>query len=52
MRQDTFYDKLVFQKIRNLLGGNILRSATGSAPISKEVNEFSRACFSCPVCTT
>lgn len=26
IRQDTIYDKLIFSKIRNMLGGEIIRS--------------------------
>lgn len=48
-RKDTIYDKLVFNRFRSLLGGNIVRTATGSAPISDEVLIFSKAAFSCPV---
>lgn len=47
--RDTLYDKLIFNKIRDLFGGNVIRTATGSAPIAKEVMEFSRSLFSCPV---
>lgn len=43
------FDKLVFNKIREKLGGNICRMATGSAPISDEVMIFSKAAFSCPI---
>jgi len=49
IKQNTIYDKLIFGKIRNLFGGNVVRSATGSAPIKKEVMEFARSAFSCPV---
>ncbi|RNA24081.1 long-chain-fatty-acid-- ligase 5 [Brachionus plicatilis] len=48
-RKDTLYDKLVFNKIRERLGGRICRMATGSAPISDEVMIFSKAAFSCPI---
>lgn len=43
------YDRLVFNKIREKLGGNIIRMATGSAPIADEVMIFSKAAFSCPI---
>jgi len=45
--RDTIYDKLIFAKIRDIFGGNICRTATGSAPISREVMEFARSAFSC-----
>ena len=43
------YDKIIFNKIRAILGGNLIRTATGSAPISDEVMIFSRAAFGCPI---
>jgi long-chain acyl-CoA synthetase len=43
------YDKLVFEKIRNVLGGNIRLLISGGAPLSKEVFKFLKAAFSCPV---
>lgn len=43
------YDKLVFNKIRAVFGGNLTHSASGSAPISDDVMIFSKAVFSCPV---
>lgn len=48
-RKNSIYDKLIFNKFRAILGGNIARSATGSAPISDEVMIFCKAAFSCPV---
>ena len=47
--RNTFYDRIVFRKIREILGGNIIRTATGSAPIADEIMKFSKAAFSCPV---
>ncbi len=35
-----FADKILFKKIRNLLGGRIHMMVTASAPIKKEVKEF------------
>lgn len=43
------YDKLVFGKIRETLGGHVRLMVTGSAPISKEILDFLRVCFSCPI---
>ena len=40
---------LVFNKIRARFGGRICRMATGSAPISNQVLEFSKAVFGCPL---
>lgn len=48
-RKNTIYDKLVFNKIRAVFGGNLTHSASGSAPISDEVMIFSKAVFSCPI---
>ena len=43
------YDSIVFKKVRNFLGGNVRYMFTGSAPITKDVLEFIKICFSCPV---
>lgn len=43
------WDTLVFKKIRAVLGGNILFMLSGSAPIEKQVLDFLKVCFSCPV---
>lgn len=44
-----FFDRIVFQKIKNLLGGRVRAMLSGSAPIAPEVMEFLRVCFSCEV---
>ncbi|KAJ9115720.1 hypothetical protein QFC20_001047 [Naganishia adeliensis] len=41
------YDALVFRKVRGLLGGKVRIITTGSAPISPDVLETLKACFSC-----
>lgn len=41
-----FWDKIVFKAVRNRLGGRVRCLITGSAPISAEVLEFLRICFS------
>jgi len=43
------YDTLVFGKVGSLLGGNVRMMMTASAPISKDVLEFLKIAFSCPV---
>jgi long-chain acyl-CoA synthetase len=43
------YDKVVFRKFKNFLGGNIRLMLTGSAPISEETINFLKVCFCCPV---
>ncbi|KAF8184890.1 hypothetical protein K438DRAFT_1837051 [Mycena galopus ATCC 62051] len=44
-----FWDKLVFRKIRAVLGGNILLMTSGSAPISRDVADFLNVAFACYV---
>lgn len=41
----TFYDKIVFSKLKNKLGGRVKTIVTGSAPISADVLEFFRVSF-------
>jgi long-chain acyl-CoA synthetase len=43
------YDCLVFKKMRARLGGRVRFCITGSAPISKEVLDFLKICFSCDI---
>ena len=43
------WDRVVFSKFRERLGGRVRLLLTGSAPISKEVHQFLQICFSCPV---
>lgn len=43
------WDRLVFEPIREKLGGRVRAMLSGSAPISPEVMEFLRVCFSCEV---
>jgi long-chain acyl-CoA synthetase len=45
--QNTIWDKLIFQKIRQSFGGQVNRIISTSAPLSAEVCGFSRAVFSC-----
>jgi len=44
----SFYDRLVFKKIRQAFGGKVRILATGSAPISSDVLDFMKVCNSCP----
>ena len=48
--EHKFYDKIVFKKMKMLLGGNVRVMITGSAPIAGEVLDFLKICFSAPVC--
>ncbi|KAF9583783.1 hypothetical protein BGW38_008557, partial [Lunasporangiospora selenospora] len=43
------WDPLIFNKIRMILGGRVKALGTGSAAISKDVLDFMRICFICPV---
>lgn len=43
------YDKLVCNKFKARLGGNVKYMLTGSAPIDQQVLEFFKVCFCCPV---
>ena len=41
----AIWEKIVFSKLRDKLGGRVRYMSTGSAPISAEVMEFLRICF-------
>ena len=43
------YDAVVFKKIKALLGSNVRLMITGSAPIAKEVMDFMKCAFCCPI---
>lgn len=45
----AWWDWILFSKIAEKLGGRVRIMVTGSAPISSEVLDFLRICFSCPV---
>ena len=45
-----FYDKIIFKKMKDLLGGKVRTMITGSAPISGDVLDFLKICFSAPIC--
>eukprot|EP01114_Cavostelium_apophysatum_P003480 TRINITY_DN1338_c0_g2_i1.p1 TRINITY_DN1338_c0_g2~~TRINITY_DN1338_c0_g2_i1.p1 ORF type:complete len:663 (-),score=159.25 TRINITY_DN1338_c0_g2_i1:93-2081(-) len=47
--QSAVWDKLVFNNLRQKLGGRVRLMITGSAPISDEVYQFLKICFCCPV---
>lgn len=43
------YDRILFKKVRALLGGKVETIGSGSAPIAPEVLEFLKIMFSCSV---
>lgn len=45
----AFYDALIFNKFKAVLGGRVRAMITGSAPISKEVLEFLKIAFCCQI---
>ena len=49
IRKDGMWDPLVFRKIRAMLGGNVRYISTGSAPLSRDVFDFTRCVFGCLV---
>ena len=44
-----FYNKVVFSKVQALVGGRVRLMATGSAPLSPDIQCFIQTCFNCPV---
>lgn len=45
----AFWDRLVFDKLKMVLGGRVRYILSGLAPLSKEVKEFMAIAFCCPV---
>eukprot|EP00434_Breviolum_minutum_P025022 symbB.v1.2.022102.t1/scaffold1945.1/size95439/1 len=43
------YDKLVFKKVQNLMGGRLKAAVTGSAPLSPEIQKFIQTVLHVPV---
>lgn len=43
------YDKIVCNKFKEILGGQVRLMVTGSAPISVDVLNFLKVCFCCPI---
>lgn len=46
---NTFWDHLVFSKIRNLLGGRVRIIPVGSAPLNDKVLDFLRCALGCQI---
>lgn len=49
VRTNTVWDKLLFHKVRTLLGGRVAFIITGAAPILPEVLAFTRCAMGCMV---
>ncbi|XP_048589989.1 long-chain-fatty-acid--CoA ligase 1 isoform X2 [Nematostella vectensis] len=47
IRKDTIWDRLVFKKIQDLIGGNVRIITCGSAPLSARVTSFIRCVMGC-----
>lgn len=45
-----FLDKMIFNKVKDILGGKVRIMITGSAPIAADVLEFLKVCFCCDIC--
>jgi long-chain acyl-CoA synthetase len=44
-----FLDRIIFKKIRRLLGGNLKGVLSGGAPLNAETQRFMNICMCCPV---
>lgn len=49
IRNNSIWDKLVFKKVQDTLGGCVRLAVTGSAPVDTKVLNFARCAFGCPV---
>ncbi|XP_075053088.1 long-chain-fatty-acid--CoA ligase 1 isoform X1 [Mixophyes fleayi] len=47
LRKDSIWDKLIFQKLQDSLGGKVRLMITGSAPVAPTVLTFLRAALGC-----
>uniref|UniRef100_A0A4W5NS85 Arachidonate--CoA ligase n=1 Tax=Hucho hucho TaxID=62062 RepID=A0A4W5NS85_9TELE len=47
VRKDSLWDKLIFKKVQNSLGGRVRLMITGAAPVSPTVLTFLRAALGC-----
>jgi long-chain acyl-CoA synthetase len=49
VRNDSFWDKLVFRKVQDGFGGNLRLMVVGSAPLAGNVLTFMRCSLGCLV---
>ncbi|XP_006630837.3 long-chain-fatty-acid--CoA ligase 5 [Lepisosteus oculatus] len=49
IRNDSIWDKLIFHKVQETMGGRVRVMVTGAAPISPSVLSFLRACLGCQI---
>lgn len=45
----SFTSRLLFKKVKALLGGNVRMMLSGGAPLSPQTQRFMNICFCCPV---
>ncbi|CAI9769006.1 unnamed protein product [Fraxinus pennsylvanica] len=48
-KPSPMWDRLVFNKIKDKLGGRVRLMTSGASPLSPDVMEFLRVCFDCPL---
>ncbi|CAA2958870.1 long chain acyl- synthetase 6, peroxisomal-like [Olea europaea subsp. europaea] len=48
-KPSPMWDTLVFNKIKDKLGGRVRLMTSGASPLSPDVMEFLRVCFGCPI---
>ncbi|KAL3648944.1 Long chain acyl-CoA synthetase 6, peroxisomal [Castilleja foliolosa] len=48
-KSSPFWDRLVFDKIKQKLGGRVRHMVSGASPLSPEIMDFLRVCFGCKV---
>ncbi|NXK81621.1 ACSL5 ligase, partial [Amazona guildingii] len=49
IRNDSIWDKLIFKKVQETMGGRVRLMVTGAAPISPSVLSFLRAALGCQI---
>nr|XP_043623377.1 long chain acyl-CoA synthetase 6, peroxisomal-like [Erigeron canadensis] len=48
-KASPMWDRLVFNKIKDKLGGRVRFMVSGASPLSPDVMDFLKVCFGCPV---